>query len=197
MGVTKKRDRAVGLCVALATVLFVTQGCGSGGDAMSKFTGGSNSKDKAPIAAAAATTSAQPAQATPPVGMEKPAVAEKQMETAMADDPNAPIRETSMEYRASGSTRDPFLSLVGGENRSELIDLSVVTLVAVVGGEDPFGVVEDAEGSSYVLRQGDRVKNGRVVSIKPNALVASQTILGYTTTVQLKLVEERKDVKHG
>jgi hypothetical protein len=129
--------------------------------------------------------------------MEKPAVAEKQMETAMADDPNAPIRETSMEYRASGSTRDPFLSLVGGENRSELIDLSVVTLVAVVGGEDPFGVVEDAEGSSYVLRQGDRVKNGRVVSIKPNALVASQTILGYTTTVQLKLVEERKDVKHG
>jgi hypothetical protein len=195
MGVTRKRDRAVGLCVALATALFVTQGCGSGGDAMNKFTGGSSSKDKAPIAAAA--TGAQPAQPTPPVGVEKPAIAEKQMETAMADDPNAPIRETAMEYRASGSTRDPFLSLVGGENRSELIDLSVVTLVAVVGGEDPFGVVEDAEGSSYVLRQGDRVKNGRVVSIKPNALVASQTILGYTTTVQLKLVEERKDVKHG
>lgn len=196
MVATRNRVHSLGLGVAFALAVFAVQGCG-GGDAVNKFAGGSSSKDKTPITTAAATTSAQPAAETPPAGMEQPAVAGKQMETAIADDPNSPIRENSMEYRASGSTRDPFLSLVGGEGRSELIDLSVVTLVAVVGGEDPFGVVEDAEGSSYVLRQGDRVKNGRVVSIKPNALVASQTILGYTTTVQLKLVEERKDVKHG
>jgi len=196
MEATRDRAHSIGLSAALALMVVLVTGCGGAGDAISKFTGGSSSKDKAPLPST--VQASESAEATPPSGVEDPAVAAKPMETAMADDPNAPIRENSMEYRASGSTRDPFLTLVGGEGRSDLIDLSVVTLVAVVGGDDPFGVVEDAEGTSYVLRQGDRVKNGRVVSIKPTALVASQTILGYTTTVQLKLqVEERKDVKHG
>jgi hypothetical protein len=56
--------------------------------------------------------------------------------------------------------------------------------------------VEDPEKVSYVLRVGDPVRNGRVVGIRPEALVCSQTVLGYTTTVQLKL-EERKDVRNG
>jgi hypothetical protein len=65
-----------------------------------------------------------------------------------------------------------------------------------MSGDKPFCVVEDAEGRTYILHAGDPVKNGRVVAVKPTALVCSQTILGYTTTVQLKL-EERKDVRHG
>ena len=51
--------------------------------------------------------------------------------------------------------------------------------------------VEDAEGIAYVLRKGDRVRNGRIVAIKVDRVVASQTFLGYTSTVQLKLEEER------
>jgi len=108
------------------------------------------------------------------------------------------LREQATLYRASKS-RDPFRSLISSEdeNWSDVVDLSVVTLVGVVtSGEVPFCVLEDVEGISYVLRKGDRVKNGRVVRITEDALVASQTILGYTTTVQLKL-EERKDVKNG
>jgi len=115
----------------------------------------------------------------------------------MPEDPKEPLRTTSEEYRA-GRERDPFASLIGDEKtRSDLVDLGVVRLVAVVtSGERPFCVVEDPEGVSYVLHVGDPVRNGRVVGIRPEALVCSQTILGYTTTVQLKL-EERKGVKHG
>ena len=58
-------------------------------------------------------------------------------------------------------------------------------------GGDPGWVVEDAEGTSYVLRKGDRIKNGRVVGIRENAMVASQSILGYTTTVQLELADRK------
>ena len=50
--------------------------------------------------------------------------------------------------------------------------------------------------TSYVLRKGDRVRNGRVVEIRATSVVASQTILGFTTTVQLELVD-RKGEKHG
>jgi Tfp pilus assembly protein PilP len=73
----------------------------------------------------------------------------------------------------------------------------VVKLVGVVlSGDQPFAIVEDADGIAYVLRKGDRVKNGRVVRITTDALVCSQTLLGYTTTVQLEL-EHGKDVKNG
>jgi hypothetical protein len=60
-----------------------------------------------------------------------------------------------------------------------------------------FAVVEDAEGMCYILREGDPVKNGKVLRIGANSVTASQTILGYTTQVQLELIDERKDVKNG
>jgi hypothetical protein len=94
--------------------------------------------------------------------------------------------------------RDPFRSLISSDQaRAEIVDLSVVTLVGIVWAQgEPFCIVEDQEGISYVLRKGDPVKNGRVVSIHRDKLVASQTILGYTTTVQLTLAKE-KGKTHG
>jgi hypothetical protein len=178
---------------------------GCSGDAVSQFTGGTNSKDKTeipPAVSASATEQPQPQvpSAPDPARVEGPAVATKGAQPLNEETTKTgvPLREQAMLYRASKS-RDPFRSLVSSEdeNWSDVVDLSVVTLVGVVtSGEVPFCVVEDVEGISYVLRKDDRVKNGRVVRITEDALVASQTILGYTTTVQLKL-EERKDVKNG
>lgn len=199
--------RVKGWVALAALVLFVT-GCGEG-DPVAGFTGGKQSKDKAPIpstvnananasTASAAAAPANAADAPQEAGgaegvaaVEGPAVAQK-LGQEEARDPEAPIRENSMEYRAMRH-RDPFVSLIGGdENRGELVDLAVVSLVGVVLGAEKFCVVEDGEGTSYVLYEGDRVKNGRVVDIREDAVVCSQTVLGYTTTVQLKL-EEGKD----
>lgn len=174
------------------------------GGPLSNLAAGTSSKDKKPIpptvtAGPNATASAGktvkgalPVQG--PVATGKVVTPEA---PSVPDDPSKPLRVQDEEYRAA-EQRDPFVSLLGGDNgRSDLVDLSVVRLVAIVmSGETPFCVVEDAEGLSFILHAGDPVKNGRVVAVKPDVIVCSQTILGYTTTVQLKL-EERKDVKHG
>jgi hypothetical protein len=186
------------LTLALALGALSLSACG-GDEAVNGFAGGTSSKDKAPIpptVQASAGPAMEAGEAAAPqladtLGLEGPAVAGKAGE-AKAD---APMRSNENKYQ-SGRNRDPFASLIGGDNRSDLVDLSVVKLVGVVLGDQPFAIVEDADGIAYVLRKGDRVKNGRVVRITTDALVCSQTLLGYTTTVQLQL-EHGKDVKNG
>lgn len=102
------------------------------------------------------------------------------------------LRENLYYYDAF-NRRDPFRSLVDGAfNRSDkmdLVNLSAVQLVGVVRGEvDRFALLEDGNGYSYILRVGDRVHNGTVVSIGEDELVARVTNFGQTTTVRLHLV---------
>lgn len=188
--------------VALAGAILLA-GCDAG--PLRNLAGGSSSKDKQPIPPAVNAVAAHPtgnAPASAPgtnLAVQGPAVAGQtaEAEPTIGQDPEEPLRNQVEEYHA-GRERDPFISLLGRERtRSDLVDLGVCRLVAIVtSGESPFCVVEDPEGVSSVLHVGDPVRNGRVVTIKTDAVVCSQTVLGYTTTVQLKL-EERKDVKNG
>jgi hypothetical protein len=102
------------------------------------------------------------------------------------------LRENLYYYDAF-NRRDPFRSLIDGAfNRSDkmdLVNLNAVQLVGIVRGEvDRFAMVEDGSGYSYILRVGDRVHNGTVVSIGEDELVARVTNFGQTTTVRLHLV---------
>jgi len=102
------------------------------------------------------------------------------------------LRENLYYYDAF-NRRDPFRSLVEGafnrNDRMDLVNLSAVQLVGIVRGEvDRFALLEDASGYSYILRVGDRVHNGTVVSIGEDELVARVTNFGQTTTVRLHLV---------
>jgi hypothetical protein len=124
-------------------------------------------------AAAPADTSASAATTTVPMG-------------------SVNLRE-SLYYYDAFNRRDPFRSLVEGAfNRSDkmdLVNLAAVQLVGVVRGEvDRFALLEDGNGYSYILRVGDRVHNGTVVSIGEEELVARVTNFGQTTTVRLHLV---------
>jgi hypothetical protein len=173
-----------------------------------------------------APSAATPPPATPPVEgaakvvaktpattlrVEAPAAAQKELATTVPGTKvDAPVRTASAEpveaerlregsqaYTATRN-RDPFRSLISSDqDRTQVVDLSVVTLVGVVWAQPrPFCIVEDSEGISYVLRKGDRVKNGRIVAVHRDKLVASRTILGYTTTVQLTLDKEKGKI-HG
>jgi hypothetical protein len=159
-------------------------------------------KPQAP-APAPATEATLSGPAALPSAMTDPAVATK-ADTSFAIggepalDRNHALRESIVAYKAQG-WRDPFVSLVSGDasRNTGKIDLSLMKLVAIVlGDEQVFCVVEDAQGISYILREGDPVKNGKVLRIGATSVTASQTILGYTTQVQLELIE-RKDVKNG
>jgi len=101
------------------------------------------------------------------------------------------IRRNEFFYQSYGRN-DPFRSLVEGDfeqhSASELVDISSARLVGVLWGEDDqFALVEDGEGFGYILRVGDRVRNGRVVSVRKSTLTAKITLYGITSSVVLKL----------
>jgi hypothetical protein len=101
------------------------------------------------------------------------------------------LRENEFFYQSYGR-QDPFQILVAGKfeqtTADELADLNSGKLVGVMWGQDDrFALVEDGEGFGYILRVGDRVQNGRVISIRKNSLTARVTLYGITNQVTLKL----------
>jgi hypothetical protein len=101
------------------------------------------------------------------------------------------IRANEFFYQSYGKT-DPFRTLIRGDfehvEGKEIVDISSANLVGVMWGEeDRFGLVEDGDGFGYILRVGDRVMNGRVVSIRKTSLTARITLYGITSSVVLKL----------
>ncbi len=101
------------------------------------------------------------------------------------------LRANEFFYQSYGKA-DPFQILVDGEyeqiSAMELVDMNSAQLVGVMWGqEDRFALVEDGEGFGYILRVGDTVRNGRVVSIRKNSLTARVTLYGITNKVVLKL----------
>jgi hypothetical protein len=128
--------------------------------------------------AAADTTTAAPADAS---------VSPSQIS---ADRINA-IRANEYFYQSYGKG-DPFATLVSGKyeptGAAELVDLNSASLVGVMWGQDDrFALVEDGNGFGYILRVGDQVRNGRVVSIRKNSLTAQVTLYGISSNVVLKL----------
>ena len=109
------------------------------------------------------------------------------------------LRENNYYYSAF-NRRDPFRSLIDGafikNEKMALVNLNAVTLVGIVRGEiDRFALLEDEDGFSYILRVGDRVRNGSVVSIGDQEMVARVTNFGQTTTIRLHLVERKEGAK--
>ncbi len=107
------------------------------------------------------------------------------------------VRSNEFFYQSYGKA-DPFRTLVDGKyeqsSGGEVVDVNSAQLVGVMWGDsDQFALVEDGEGFGYILRVGDRVLNGRVVSIRKDRLTARLTLYGISNTVVLKL--EKSEAK--
>lgn len=149
----------------------------------------------AAVATAAAAATARPAETADPgtnaeAAEAAPADASLSPSQISADRINA-IRANEYFYQSYGKG-DPFATLVNGEfqqtGAAELVDVNSASLVGVMWGQDDrFALVEDGEGFGYILRVGDQVRNGRVVSIRKNSLTAQVTLYGITSNVVLKL----------
>jgi len=79
-------------------------------------------------------------------------------------------REQPVEYEAAGR-RDPFRALLvdekkEGEIETDLLRLEGATLRGVVWSDGTYlALVSDKDGKSFVLREGDPVYQGRVLSV--------------------------------
>jgi len=105
---------------------------------------------------------------------------------------DAPPRRTIQTYTAT-FLRDPFQSLIARDERapSKLLDVSSARMVGSVWGDSGIiALLEDEAGRSYALKVGDKVVNGRVISVTPASVTFSITVFGLTRSVTLELAEE-------
>jgi hypothetical protein len=64
-------------------------------------------------------------------------------------------------------------------------------MVGSVWGESGIiALLEDDIGRSYALKVGDKVVNGRVISVTPASVTFTITAFGLTKSVTLELAEE-------
>jgi len=101
------------------------------------------------------------------------------------------IRRNEHYYRSYGRP-DLTKALVTGEFlpivSSDIVDMNVARLVGIVkGATDRFAMLEDGSGNGFILRVGDKVRNGRITAVTDNSCVASVTLYGMTTRVVLRL----------
>jgi hypothetical protein len=109
------------------------------------------------------------------------------------------LRDNNYYYSAF-NRRDPFRSLIVGdfisEKRMSPVDLGRVELVGIIRGDlDRFALLEDNKGFAYILRGGDRIKNGSVVAIGDRSMVARVTNFGQTRKFTLHLARAEGDRK--
>ena len=77
---------------------------------------------------------------------------------------------------------------VGGDAPPDVGGIRVVGIVW--GASDKFALVEDARGTSRVLRAGDKVMNGVVETLKRDAVVVRMTVDGQTEQVAIPLTRK-------
>lgn len=90
--------------------------------------------------------------------------------------------------------RDPFVSLVGDDYLEEHPEdktlLSDFAVRGILWGEnDRFALVEDAQGASFILHEGDRLGRFSVTRIEPGAVLVYSTEYGVGRTERLLLKE--------
>ena len=101
------------------------------------------------------------------------------------------IRRNEYFYQSYGR-KDLCAALVTGEfepiQNPEIVDINLAKLVGVMwGATDRFAMVEDGQGNGFILRVGDKVRNGRVTAVHEESLVASVSLYGITSRVVLRL----------
>jgi hypothetical protein len=102
------------------------------------------------------------------------------------------VRQHLSSYTAS-YLRDPFYSLISADRDvpNKLLDISRGKMVGSVWGEKYIiALLEDDAGRSFALKAGDKVVNGKVVSVSPASVTFSITLFGLTKNVTLELADE-------
>ena len=126
------------------------------------------------------------------------AVADREAAADTALIPPAPLDDILLSpepylYQGIGR-RDPFVSLVGDdyreEHEEEFYQLSDFVVRGILWGErDRFVLMERADGSSFILREGERLGPYTVSRIEPDAVLMYISEFGVGRTERLGLAE--------
>jgi Tfp pilus assembly protein PilP len=86
--------------------------------------------------------------------------------------------------------------LIAGEfeesGELDIVDIYSVKLVGILsGGMEKFAMLEDNNGYAYIMKAGDPIRNGNIVSVSDRTLIARVSLFGQTSTVTLRLEEKK------
>lgn len=109
------------------------------------------------------------------------------------DAPSVVPARSKIVYHTNGR-RDPFLALLqvgAAYNAAALPDVSNLRLVGMLQDVDEsWGLFEDSNGFGYILRKGDRVKNGRLNKLTQTRAYFQLNEFGWSRSVELELEPE-------
>jgi hypothetical protein len=152
-----------------------------------------------PDAALATALGAEPQTTAPEVpgtaGAEVEGAETESSGMESAEMPDGIFERAKYTYRSLGRV-DPFESLVSAKDSAsrlfaEKLDPEMLTLVGVLTNDgERRALVEDVHGFGYVLKEGDRVLRGRVLSIGEESMKIRHTMYGVTETTTLSLVRK-------
>jgi len=111
------------------------------------------------------------------------------------------LSRQEIEYNP-GNARDPYAPLVEGQRSglwtSSLPRVDALRLVGVLQDYDgAIALFEDMEGYGYILREGDPVKDGVLLTIGTNRAVFQINEYGWVHTVALELRKDKSKSKSG
>jgi hypothetical protein len=118
--------------------------------------------------------------------------AQKVSSTAANEEPSPPfIRKPRYSYRAIRRS-DPFLSPIGVENESNskigLLHVEGARLVGIANGpEGRLALFEDSDGTGFVLKRGDRVRDGKVTHITDSTVKITRNVYGEIQRLTFRL----------
>jgi hypothetical protein len=85
----------------------------------------------------------------------------------------------------------PLVQTAGGYNAAALPDVSTLRLVGLLHDiRDSWGLFEDSNGYGYILKKGDRVKNGRLSKLTESRAYFQLSEFGWSRSVKLDLEPE-------
>jgi Tfp pilus assembly protein PilP len=117
-------------------------------------------------------------------------------DTGAVRTPDGIILRDKVYYYQAFNQRDPFQSLISGDfeesGEADIVDIYGVKLVGVLsGGVEKYAMLEDNKGYAYIMKAGDPIRNGNIVSVSDRSLIARVSLFGQTSTVTLRLEEKK------
>ncbi len=99
-------------------------------------------------------------------------------------------------YQSAGM-RDPFRSLLQDPDRTPsdgLVEVDDLIVVGVLwGADDRFALAQTPDGRSMILREGDRISNGRVVTIRMDSITVRVSHYGVVKMVTIPVTSGVED----
>lgn len=113
-------------------------------------------------------------------------------EKQKTQEPQVKLQFGEKYFYSSRGKKDPFKPDVM-EEEGELLNVSEAKLLGIIRSEEGnVALLQDRRGVGYVLKEGDRVRNGRVVRIESDRVIFATVDFGFTRRIELKLEEDKK-----